>query len=188
MASLRVHNQMVDLVREVLERQLAEWESVCQCQKCFDDRVAYALNRLDPLYEASEDAAALTLERLDKDRVYTIIAVCTEALERIQDQPRHDAAASGLALYNYTENLVSTMINAVAQEMGNVCTCDTCLDQVAAHALDQLPPKYAVSHKGQQYVRLDELDHKLRNAVLTAVCSGFVAVRKRGDCSFYAAK
>lgn len=186
MGGLRVHNQMVDLVRDVLQRQSAEWDSVCECQRCSNDRMAYALNRLEPSYMAAEGAAALNLDQLDKDQVYAIIAVCTEALERVSDEPRHDEADPGVALYNYTENLVSTMVYSAAQEMSDVCTCDACFNAVAVYALDQLPPRYAVSEKGERYARLDELDRKLHNDVLAAVCAGFVAVKKRGDCGFYA--
>lgn len=70
---------------------------------------------------------------------------------------------------NVMENLVLNHIDAALQRF-NACTCDRCRCDVAAHALNRLPPRYAVTGSKTAVVKPDEADTKqVMDALVNAV-------------------
>ncbi len=59
-------------------------------------------------------------------------------------------------LKNFMEEVVFLVMKDIVKDI-NVCTCEKCSLDIAAIALNDLPPKYIVSEKGELYSRIDGL-------------------------------
>jgi len=57
---------------------------------------------------------------------------------------------------NYMEEIVFSSIKEVLDDI-KVCSCDKCILDIAAIALNELPPKYIVTEKGELYSKVDSL-------------------------------
>lgn len=61
-------------------------------------------------------------------------------------------------LKNYNEVAVQALLKKVVddykKENPGICTCELCLEDVAAVALNFLPPHYVVTEKGQIYTNV----------------------------------
>jgi len=80
-------------------------------------------------------------------------------------------------LRNYTEEVVEEILKEVLP-MQDVCTCERCLLDIKAIALNQLPPKYVVTEKGEVITRLNFTKVADRTEVLTEVLKAIEKVRK----------
>lgn len=58
--------------------------------------------------------------------------------------------------HNVMEQLVEEKLEEIWQEM-ETCKCDKCRNDIIAHTLNQIPPRYVVTREGELYVRLAEL-------------------------------
>jgi competence protein ComFB len=58
---------------------------------------------------------------------------------------------------NVMEQLVVDKLEEIWQDM-EICKCDKCRNDILAHALNQMPPRYVVTREGELYVRLTELN------------------------------
>ncbi len=74
---------------------------------------------------------------------------------------------------NVMENLVLNHIDAALRRF-NACTCDRCRSDVAAHALNNLPPQYIVSQS--EFLSIDP-DSKLTKQVMDALVTAVLHVR-----------
>ncbi|MDI6601923.1 MAG: late competence development ComFB family protein [Thermoanaerobacteraceae bacterium] len=72
-----------------------------------------------------------------------------------------------MQLKNYMEEAVFDMLDDVMRDLG-VCMCEKCRYDVAAIALNSLPPKYVVTDEGEIYSRTNELTAQF-NADIAAV-------------------
>jgi len=54
---------------------------------------------------------------------------------------------------NFMEILVWEMLDKVLETRQDVCKCDSCRYDIVALALNDLPPRYVVSQKGETYTR-----------------------------------
>ncbi|HBH95660.1 MAG TPA: competence protein ComFB [Ruminococcaceae bacterium] len=88
--------------------------------------------------------------------------------------------------------IVNVMERFVEQKMDEIlptvkcCTCEKCLDDIRAMALNKLPPKYVSTDKGKLFSKLNSLKEKqngvdIHIAVLSAI--EFVAANPRHDHS-----
>lgn len=59
-----------------------------------------------------------------------------------------------------------------------VCKCEQCHKDIAAIALNQLPPKYIVSEKGELYSKISALRQQFEVDVITAVTMAAVLVKR----------
>lgn len=62
-------------------------------------------------------------------------------------------------LKNYMEDIVNRLLPKVIYEQNkqnNICSCDSCLLDIKAIALNNLEPRYTVSDKGQVFVKIDK--------------------------------
>jgi len=62
-------------------------------------------------------------------------------------------------LNNYMEMCVAELAPRVLTTAG-VCSCETCMLDVMAIALNNLPPKYVVTKRGELYTKLSILQHQ----------------------------
>lgn len=79
---------------------------------------------------------------------------------------------------NYMEEIVYNLMKEVLEDI-NVCTCDKCLLDIAAIALNDLPPKYVVTEKGKLYSKLNILRQQFEVDVIAAITKAAVIVKRR---------
>lgn len=81
-------------------------------------------------------------------------------------------------LKNMMEEIVFRKMEEVMPKMG-CCTCPKCILDVAAYALNRLPPKYVASEKGKILSKLDTMDYgQYEMDVVTAVVKGVQVISK----------
>lgn len=74
------------------------------------------------------------------------------------------------------EEVVLLVMKDIIRDM-KVCTCEKCSLDIAAIALNYLPPKYIVSEKGELYSRIDALRQQFEVDVITAVTRAVTIVK-----------
>ncbi|NLD50423.1 MAG: late competence development ComFB family protein [Clostridiaceae bacterium] len=78
---------------------------------------------------------------------------------------------------NYMEEIVFSSIKKILKNI-NVCSCDKCIMDIAAIALNNLPPKYIVTQKGELYSRINALKQQFEVDVVTAVTKAAELVKR----------
>jgi len=79
---------------------------------------------------------------------------------------------------NYMEEIVFAQLKEVLADI-NMCTCEKCLLDVAAIALNDLPPKYIVTDKGELYSKINALSSQFEVNVIAAITKAAVLVKRR---------
>lgn len=80
-------------------------------------------------------------------------------------------------LKNYMEDIVSHKLENLLKLM-NLCKCDKCRLDIMAIALNDLPPKYVVTDKGELYIKIRELEQQFEVDVETAIVKAAMFVSK----------
>ncbi|MEG2289146.1 MAG: late competence development ComFB family protein [Clostridium sp.] len=71
---------------------------------------------------------------------------------------------------NYAETQVEHILKNVLKDYTNICTCDKCVSDMCAIALNSLKPKYVVSTTGKIYTcALNEIDKQQIVTITTEV-------------------
>mgnify|MGYP000657231193 FL=1 len=78
---------------------------------------------------------------------------------------------------NYMEEIVFSSIKEVLDDI-KVCSCDKCILDIAAIALNELPPKYIVTEKGELYSKVDSLRQQFEVDVISAITKAAVLVKR----------
>ncbi|KPU43631.1 late competence development protein ComFB [Oxobacter pfennigii] len=60
-----------------------------------------------------------------------------------------------LEIKNHMETVVTQMFENMLKRL-DICKCEMCRKDIIAYALNHLPPRYAVTQKGELYYRLAE--------------------------------
>lgn len=79
---------------------------------------------------------------------------------------------------NYMEEIVFSQMKDILNDI-NVCTCDKCLLDIAAIALNDLPPKYIVTEKGELYSKINTLGQQFEVDVVSAITKAAVLVKRK---------
>jgi len=79
---------------------------------------------------------------------------------------------------NYMEEIVFNLINEVLEDI-NVCKCGKCTMDIAAIALNDLPPKYIVTEKGELYSKINALRQQFEVDVIAAITKAAVLVKRK---------
>lgn len=79
---------------------------------------------------------------------------------------------------NYMEEIVFNMMKEILADI-NVCTCEKCMLDIAAIALNDLPTKYIVTEKGELYSKIDFLKQQFEVDVISAITKAAVLVKRR---------
>ena len=80
---------------------------------------------------------------------------------------------------NYMEDCVENMLTLLLANRdfsANTCTCDLCLLDIKAIALNHLPPKYVATRKGALYQKANALQHQFEVDIITAITNAAVIV------------
>jgi competence protein ComFB len=78
---------------------------------------------------------------------------------------------------NHMEEIVFNQIKDVLADI-NSCTCEKCVMDIAAIALNDLPPKYIVSEKGELYSKINALKQQFEVDVIAAITKAAVLVKR----------
>lgn len=80
-------------------------------------------------------------------------------------------------LSNHMEEIVYDMMDDILNDM-NACTCDRCRVDVAAKALNDLPPQYIVTRKGEVYSKINNLRAQFEVDVISAITKAAILVKR----------
>lgn len=81
------------------------------------------------------------------------------------------------------EDVVRDVVKKYKNELHMRCTCERCLADVIALALNKLPPRYIVNEGHSPYIRAPlEADRQGFTNILTIVAQGAMIVSKKTRC------
>lgn len=78
---------------------------------------------------------------------------------------------------NMMEAFVEEELEAMKDGLG-CCTCEQCLNDIAAYALNQLPPRYVVTTAGEAISKADTMRIQHLTDVRTALVQGAQVVKE----------
>lgn len=82
-----------------------------------------------------------------------------------------------MELKNCMEELVMERINSHITEVGTVCGCTQCKLDIAALALNKLPPRYVVTDKGETFTKIRSLEQQFTADVDVAIANAVQVVQ-----------
>lgn len=80
---------------------------------------------------------------------------------------------------NHMEDIVWQHLDDVIESHQHICSCDQCRHDIAALALNSLPPRYIVTEKGERFVRITELENQFMVDILAAISNAISIVNKQ---------
>jgi competence protein ComFB len=83
-----------------------------------------------------------------------------------------------MELHNYTEKVVREVLIEIVDRRADVCKCERCKLDIMAMALNNLPPQYYVSEKGEVFSKLLATYMETRTKVITEVTKAVMHVEK----------
>ena len=78
---------------------------------------------------------------------------------------------------NYMEEVVYMLLPEILKDI-NTCRCSKCTLDIVAMALNQLPPKYIVTEKGELYSKISTLRQQFEVDVISAITKAAVLVKR----------
>lgn len=82
-----------------------------------------------------------------------------------------------MVIKNYMEEVVMNLMDGVLDDI-NMCKCEQCVMDIAALALNDLPPKYIVTEKGALYSKANNLINQFEVDVIAAITKAAVLVKR----------
>jgi len=82
-------------------------------------------------------------------------------------------------LYNVMEDEVVEQVRWMMARDGEVCTCDICVYNVSAIALNNTKPHYITTQKGELFARVDKLNVMDRTQITIEVLRAIEIVRNK---------
>ena len=76
-----------------------------------------------------------------------------------------------IVLKNFMEDCVDNVLQKVIADM-DICKCRRCQLDIAAFALNQLPPKYIATNKGHVYAKINALNIQAEADIIAAISNG----------------
>lgn len=150
-------NRMESVAAEAISQVLLDEVDGCRCPLCQEDMQCYLLNQLEPLYVPvlSEGIGKeMSLQDLAPDLRRRVVSEAYRAVIVVWGSVRHGGERA--ILHNYTERVVLEALGeALAQEKLDLGREE--LSMLMADIMNDLPPRYTTSHKGDAFVRTDEL-------------------------------
>ncbi len=80
-------------------------------------------------------------------------------------------------LKNFMEDVVLSLMQDILEDI-DVCKCDKCFMDIAAIALNSLPPKYIVTEKGELYSKVETLKQQFEVDIIAAITKAAVLVKR----------
>jgi competence protein ComFB len=82
-----------------------------------------------------------------------------------------------MVIKNYMEEIVFHCLDEVLKDI-NMCKCDICMMDIAAKALNDLPPQYIATKKGEVYSKINNLKIQFEVDVISAITKAAVLVKR----------
>lgn len=82
-----------------------------------------------------------------------------------------------LSMKNYMEVIVMNTMDDILKDI-NMCKCEKCRLDIAAKALNDLPPQYVVSEKGEVYSKIKSLKTQFEVDVIAAITKAAILVKR----------
>ena len=73
-----------------------------------------------------------------------------------------------MKLINYMEEAVFNKLNDILHDM-DMCTCEKCMLDIVAIALNNLPPKYTATEKGKLYSKTNILIQQFEVDIISEI-------------------
>jgi competence protein ComFB len=83
-----------------------------------------------------------------------------------------------MQIKNYMEDIVWQQLDSVLASQKKMCTCDRCRYDIAALALNFLPPRYVVSDEGAVFSKVRSLEQQFGIDIITAITNAVIIVNK----------
>ena len=83
-----------------------------------------------------------------------------------------------MELKNCMEEVVQDKMDVVLDQYPDCCRCEQCKYDIAALALNQLPPRYVSTRKGDVFVRVNEMNTESEVKVIQAIANAIEIVEK----------
>jgi competence protein ComFB len=83
-----------------------------------------------------------------------------------------------MKLHNLMEDEVLNVIEKLGDDIPDICYCDKCKLDMAAIALNNLKPKYVVTHIGYVYAKANNFNSQFNTDILTTVTKAIEIVGK----------
>ncbi|MGV8906287.1 MAG: late competence development ComFB family protein [Acetobacterium sp.] len=80
---------------------------------------------------------------------------------------------------NYMEEVVDEILPAFISTYSNVCTCENCLEDMKAMALNHLTPCYIVTKKGLLFTKVNEMAPQFKTDVIKELTKAMVSVTNK---------
>ncbi len=84
---------------------------------------------------------------------------------------------NSLKLKNYMEEVVERKVNELLKTRDDVCGCKHCRLDISALALNELPPRYIVTKKGEVYSKVSSLMVQFSTDVTRAIVEAMEKVK-----------
>jgi competence protein ComFB len=88
-----------------------------------------------------------------------------------------------MIIKNYMEDLVWQAMDGILAMHPQFCHCDRCRHDMAALALNDLPPKYIVTRKGETFTRLRLMEMQFSTDIITAISRAIEVVGSKPNHS-----
>jgi competence protein ComFB len=82
-----------------------------------------------------------------------------------------------LQIKNYMEEVVLHSIDDILKDI-NMCKCDVCRMDIIAKSLNDLPPQYVVTKKGEVYSKINNLRTQFEVDVISAITKAAILVKR----------
>ncbi len=82
-------NEAEEIVKEILEKELEHDESICKCQDCVLDIVAFALNNIKPIYKTSLTGSLYAKSARHTEYVKAAEEAVKYAIDVVKKNPSH---------------------------------------------------------------------------------------------------
>lgn len=83
-----------------------------------------------------------------------------------------------MKLYNLMEEEVNHVIDKLLKNNDGICTCEKCKLDIAAIALNNLPPKYIVTSRGKLFEKVNNMNYQFEADVIKEVYKAIRIVSK----------
>ena len=80
---------------------------------------------------------------------------------------------------NYMEDVVDEIMPTFISTFSDVCTCEKCLEDMKAIALNHLKPQYVVTEKGLLYTKIHEMEPQFKTDVINELTKAMVDVTNK---------
>lgn len=81
-----------------------------------------------------------------------------------------------MELKNYKEYAVDHVLPNILKAFPDICTCEKCLLDIKAIALNNLEPQYVVTDKGELFAQVKEMSLQYEANIMKAVLDGISVV------------